>query len=512
MNRRGSGLILHITSLPSPFGIGDLGPGAYRAIDFMHQAGQAFWQILPLSPTSGITGHSPYSSISAFAGNPLLISPESLVQEGLISPSDLPGTADDPTVVDYPGVENSKQYMIDKAHAALSTHPGLQEDFHRFCSQNQDWLPDFALFCVAKQHFQNQSWPVWPKEIRDRDHQALKDLAREQANNLEKIKFAQFLFFRQWSRLKQYANQKCIQVIGDLPIYVSHDSAEVWAQPEQFKLDEQGTPITVAGVPPDYFSSTGQLWGNPVYNWKRMEENGFSWWIKRLKHTFELYDIVRIDHFRGFVGFWEVPFGEHTAVNGWWTEAPATKFFRTLLKRFPTLPIIAEDLGEITPDVREIMHIFGFPGMKVLVFAFYDNNPLHPFLPHTYERNCNPLHPFLPHTYERNCVAYTGTHDTNTVLGWLHHETDETTRQRLYRYLGRELSDHEIPWQLIRLSMGSVADKAIFPMQDVLGLDEQTRMNLPSTTQANWAWRVRSEELNPGLADALADMVATFGR
>ncbi len=497
MNRRGSGLILHITSLPSPFGIGDLGPGAYRAVDFMHRAGQSFWQILPLTPTSGINGHSPYSSISAFAGNTLLISPELMVEEGLISMDDLPKAAADPSVVDYPGAEETSQAILDLAYAALPAHSVLQEEFHRFCARENDWLHDFALFCVAKQTFQHQSWSVWPQEIRDREAQVLADLAQERAGEMERIKFGQFLFFRQWTRLKQYANEKCIQIIGDLPIYVSYDSAEVWAQPEQFKLDEQGTPITVAGVPPDYFSSTGQLWGSPVYNWKRMEKSGFSWWIKRLKHTFELYDIVRIDHFRGFVGYWEVPVAEETAVNGWWTEAPATKFFRTLLKRFPTLPIIAEDLGEITPDVREIMHIFGFPGMKVLVFAFYEDNP---------------LHPFLPHTYERNSVAYTGTHDTNTVLGRLHNETDESTRQRLYRYLGREHPDQQIPWQLIRLAMGSVADKAIFPMQDVLGLDEQTRMNLPSTTQANWAWRVRSEELSPGLADALADLVATYGR
>mgnify|MGYP006293379043 FL=1 len=497
MNRRGSGLILHVTSLPSPFGIGDLGPGAYRAVDFMHRAGQAFWQILPLTPTSGINGHSPYSSISAFAGNTLLISPELLAEEGLISPGDLPPTPADESIVDYQEAEDSKQRLVNLAHAALPANHLLNEEFARFCAREKDWLDDFALFCAAKETFDHRSWSQWPAEIRDRQETALADLARKRAWDIEKIKFSQFLFFRQWVRLKDYANQKCIQIIGDLPIYVSYDSAEVWAQPEQFKLDEQGTPVTVAGVPPDYFSSTGQLWGNPVYNWERMANNGFSWWIQRLKHTFELYDIVRIDHFRGFVGFWEVPYGEKTAVNGWWTEAPATKFFRTLLKRFPCLPIIAEDLGEITPDVREVMHLFGFPGMKVLVFAFYEDNP---------------LHPFLPHTYERNCVAYTGTHDTNTVLGWLHNETDPKTRQRLYRYLGRELPDHEIPWELIRLAMGSVADKAIFPMQDVLGMGQETRMNLPSTTLANWSWRVGSEKLSSGLADALADMAATFGR
>ncbi|MFO7877146.1 MAG: 4-alpha-glucanotransferase [Desulfovermiculus sp.] len=497
MNRRGSGLILHITSLPSPFCIGDLGPGAYQTVDFMHQAGQAFWQILPLTPTSGINGHSPYSSISAFAGNILLISPELLVEEGLISTRDLPEPAADPSLVDYPKAEKSTQVILDLAQAALPTNPALKKEFDRFCSQQRDWLQDFALFCAAKKAFGHRSWNEWPAEIRDRHTQALADLAQEQAREIEKIKFSQFLFFRQWDRLKDYANQKCIQVIGDLPIYVSYDSAEVWAQPEQFKLDAQGTPVTVAGVPPDYFSSTGQLWGNPVYDWQKMEESGFDWWIKRLKHTFELYDIVRIDHFRGFVGYWEVPYGEKTAVNGWWTEAPATNFFRTLLKRFPCLPIVAEDLGEITPDVREAMHLFGFPGMKVLVFAFYEDNP---------------LHPFLPHTYERNCVAYTGTHDTNTVLGWLQNETDEKTRQRLYRYLGRELQDQQVPWELIRLAMASVADKAIFPIQDALALPEATRMNLPSTTHANWSWRVRSEELSSGLANALADMVATYGR
>jgi 4-alpha-glucanotransferase len=497
MNQRGSGLILHITSLPSPFGIGDLGPGAYRAVDFMHQARQAFWQILPLTPTSGINGHSPYSSISAFAGNTLLISPELLTEEGLINRTDLPPAAADLSVVDYSETENSTQVILNLAHAALPANPALQGEFNRFCIQEKDWLQDYALFCVAKEIFGHRPWNEWPEEIRDRQIQALAGLAQERAREIEKIQFSQFLFFRQWAKLKEYANRKCIQIIGDLPIYVSYDSAEVWAQPEQFKLDAQGTPITVAGVPPDYFSSTGQLWGNPVYDWQKMEESGFAWWIKRLKHTFELYDIVRIDHFRGFVGYWEVPYGEQTAVNGWWTEAPATKFFHTLLKRFSCFPLIAEDLGEITADVREAMHLFGFPGMKVLVFAFYEDNP---------------LHPFLPHTYERNCVAYTGTHDTNTVLGWLHNETDKKTRQRLYRYLGRELPDHQIPWELIRLAMASVADKAIFPIQDVLGFDEQTRMNLPSTTQANWSWRVRSEELSSELADSLANMVSTYGR
>ncbi|MDZ7759804.1 MAG: 4-alpha-glucanotransferase [Desulfovermiculus sp.] len=497
MNRRGSGLILHITSLPSPFGIGDLGPGAYQSVDFMHRAGQAFWQILPLTPTSGINGHSPYSSISAFAGNILLISPELLVQDGLISSSDLPPAPADASTVDYQEAEKSKQGLVDLAHAALPANPLLKEEFRRFCVQEKDWLDDFALFCAAKETFNYHSWSQWPEEIRDRQEQALATLAAKQAGTIERIKFGQFLFFRQWWSLKEYANELFIQIIGDLPIYVSYDSAEVWAQPKQFKLDDHGRPVTVAGVPPDYFSATGQLWGNPVYDWQQMEKTGFSWWIKRLKHTFSLYDIVRIDHFRGFVGYWEVPYAEKTAVNGWWTEAPATRFFRILLKRFPCLPIIAEDLGEITPDVREAMHLFGFPGMKVLVFAFYEDNP---------------LHPFLPHTYERNCVAYTGTHDTNTVLGWLRNETDQAARERLYRYLGRELPDQQVPWELIRLAMGSVADKAIFPIQDVLALPEDTRMNLPSTTQANWAWRVRSEELSSDLAKALADMVAAYGR
>ncbi|WP_027370542.1 4-alpha-glucanotransferase [Desulfovermiculus halophilus] len=497
MNRRGSGLILHITSLPSPFGIGDLGPGAYRAVDFMHRAGQAFWQILPLTPTSGINGHSPYSSISAFAGNTLLISPELLAEDGLISLTDLPQAPADPSTVDYTAAEESKQNLVHMAHAALPAYPGLQDEFHRFCLREKNWLDDFALFCVAKEACGRDCWNQWPRELRDRDAQALDDLARERGVEIERIKFGQFLFFRQWAGLKKYTNHKGIQIIGDLPIYVSFDSAEVWAQPEQFKLDEQGTPVTVAGVPPDYFSSTGQLWGNPVYDWERMEDTGFAWWIQRLQHTFSLYDIVRIDHFRGFVGYWEVPYAEETAVNGWWTEAPAIRFFRTLLTRFPCLPIIAEDLGEITPDVREVMHLFNFPGMKVLVFAFYEDNP---------------LHPFLPHTYERNCVAYTGTHDTNTVLGWLQNETDQQTRQRLYRYLGRELPDRQVPWELVRLAMGSVADKAVFPLQDLLGLNADSRMNLPSTTQANWAWRARPEELSPDLADALADMAAAYGR
>jgi 4-alpha-glucanotransferase len=325
----------------------------------------------------------------------------------------------------------------------------------------------------------------------------LKQLENELHHKIEEEKFLQYLFYQQWLGLKDYCNQRGIQIFGDIPIYVIHDSADVWANPELFDLDDAGYPSAVAGVPPDYFSETGQLWGNPLYRWDRLRETGYAWWITRMAHNARHLDLVRVDHFRGFVGYWEVPAGEDSAINGRWVEAPADDFFNTLLKRFPRLPIIAEDLGVITPDVREIMHRFDLPGMKVLLFAFGDDLATNPYIPHN-----------LP----RNCVIYTGTHDNNTVRGWLEREATSETKQRLVQYLGREVSVERIHWELIRVAMMSVADMAIFPMQDILGLGESARMNRPATTQGNWQWQLVPEQLTPALAANLLEITEVYGR
>ena len=495
---RASGLLLHITSLPSPYGIGDLGPEAYRFVDFLADSDQAFWQILPLNPTSGISGHSPYSSASAFAGNPWLISPDLLVEDGLLQAQEaqsvqVPSTSE----VDYPAAVAVKTELLQKAFARFPGRKPL-ERFEAFLAEQAYWLEDFALYQGLKGYFGwDKGWNEWPSEVRNRDPQALEACARSLEDRLAWERFLQYLFQEQWMRLKAYCREKQVQIIGDLPIYVSFDSADVWAHPEIFKLDADLRPTHVAGVPPDYFSSTGQLWGNPVFDWSRLQSQGYRWWLQRMARNLELYDVVRIDHFRGFVGYWEVEAGEETAVNGSWAEVPSFDFFRTLYRRFPQLPVIAEDLGEITPDVREVMAHFGFPGMKILLFAFDWEDP---------------YNVFLPHTYPRNCVAYTGTHDTNTVRGWFEEEADRERALRMIRYLGRETGSEEIHWDFIRLGLGSVANLMITPVQDLLGLSSSARMNLPATASGNWLWRLQEGRLNPDLARKLAQLTRTFGR
>jgi 4-alpha-glucanotransferase len=497
MLRRGSGILLHITSLPSRYGIGDMGPWSYRFADFLGEAKQSLWQILPLNPTEPAYGNSPYQSESAFAGNPLLISPELMVRDGLLEDTNLATPPQFPKGrIDYDATIAYKEKLFDMAHECFSqTSP--KHEYEKFCAENAFWLDDFALFKVLKIRFSGKVWTEWPQEIRDRQPEALQALMKELHKGIEREKFLQFLFFRQWISLKGYCNQRGIQIFGDIPIYVIHDSADVWANPELFDLDDTGNPSAVAGVPPDYFSETGQLWGNPLYRWDRLRETGYTWWIKRIAHNAKYLDLVRVDHFRGFVGYWEVPAGEANAINGSWVEAPAEDFFNTLLKRFPRLPIIAEDLGVITPDVREIMHRFDLPGMKVLLFAFGDDLATNPYIPHN-----------LP----KNCVIYTGTHDNNTVRGWFEREATPETKERLVQYLGREVSVERIHWELIRLAMMSVANMAIFPMQDLLGLGEDARMNRPATTEGNWQWQLLQEQLTPHLTQKLLEMTEIYGR
>ncbi len=497
MNRC-SGILLHITSLPSPHAVGDLGPGAYAFADFLAQAKQSLWQILPLNPTDGAHGNSPYSSTSAFAGNTILVSPELLVEEGLLKREDLAGRGEQPGAqCDYGAAALEKRHILDRAYVRFLSSGWKRNEYERFSAEKARWLDDYALFTALKRHSGGAVWSKWPKEYRDRDEAAIRAAGIRFAEDIDRSKFLQFLFFRQWMFLKAYCGAQDIRLIGDIPIYVNFDSADVWTQDRIFKLDAQREPMFVAGVPPDYFSATGQLWGNPVYDWDALKASGYRWWIGRFAHNLEAFDYVRIDHFRGFVGYWEVPAGEKTAVNGRWVEAPARDFFAALLARFPGIPLIAEDLGVITPDVKEVMARLDIPGMRVLLFAFGDDDP---------------KQPYLPHNYVRNCIAYTGTHDNNTARGWFAGEAKPEERRRLLRYLGREVAPETVPAELVRLLMMSIADAVIVPMQDILGLGEEARMNRPAVPEENWEWRLLPEQLGPALAQSLAAMTETYGR
>lgn len=497
MKIRGSGILLHITSLPSPYGIGDLGPWAYKFVDFLSETKQSFWQILPLNPTSGAFGNSPYSSPSAFAGNPLIISPDLLIEDGFLSKSDVEGAPSFPNErVDYNAVTEYKYRLLSIAYENYKK-AGKDYESERFFNENSYWLDDYVLFISLKELFNRVVWSDWPDDIRNRKEGTIKEWKEKLKDRILMRKFFQYIFFKQWLSLKAYCMGKNIRIIGDVPIYVNYDSSDVWTNPQIFKLDNNRRPTSVAGVPPDYFSKTGQLWGNPVYRWDVLREGGYSWWIKRIEHNLKLFDIIRLDHFRGFVAYWEVPAGEETALNGRWVEAPVEDFFRTLFKHFPSLPIIAEDLGLITPDVREIMNRLGFPGMKLLIFAFGDDFP---------------NGAYLPHNYTRNCVVYTGTHDNSTVKGWFTKEARPEDRRRLFKYIGREINEENIHWEFIRLGMMSVANMVIFPMQDILGLGEEAKMNLPATSHGNWQWRLMPTQITSSVLKELREMTGVYGR
>ena len=498
MNNRGSGILLHITSLPSPFGIGDLGPWAYRFADFLSQTKQQYWQILPLTPTDLISGNSPYNSISASAGNTLLISPDMMVASGFLTKEDIaaPPAFQDGRC-DYAAVIPYKMSLFHLAYERFKMDKHERNPYEEFCSLQKEWLEDFALFVVIKNHCNGQVWSEWTRGLRDRSPEDLANIKNDCYDEIEREKFLQYLFFKQWFSLKQYCNDRGIKLIGDIPIYVNYDSADVWTHTKIFKLDKVKKPLSVAGVPPDYFSKTGQLWGNPIYRWDVLKTTGFKWWSQRIAHNLQLVDVLRIDHFRGFVAFWEVPSTEKTAVNGEWVKAPAVDFFTSLLKKFPVDSFIAEDLGVITSDVREIMNRFGFQGMRVLLFAFGEDLPTHPYLPHNY----------IP-----SCIVYTGTHDNNTARGWFDNETSPQDRQRLSRYLGREVSGEQVPKKLIRLAMMSIANTVITPMQDILGLGEEARMNRPSVTRGNWEWRLLPDQLSPASVSWLREITEMYAR
>ena len=490
---RASGILLHPTSLPGPDGIGDLGPQAYRWIDFLVETGCTLWQVLPLGPTG--YGDSPYQCFSAFAGNPYLISPEALLADGLLTKKDLRDRPQFPADhVDYGPVISWKLTLLDRAFAHFQSDAinPLRQDFAAFQSEAADWLDDFTLFMALKEAQQGVAWGDWPQALRQRDPKALAQAKQTHAVAIQRHAFRQFLFFRQWSALRSYAASQGIKIIGDIPIFVAYDSADVWSHPDLFFIDDEGQPTVVAGVPPDYFSETGQLWGNPLYRWEVHAQSGYAWWLDRIRSTLQQVDIIRVDHFRGFAGYWEVPFGLPTAEIGQWVPGPGKHFFQVLQQQLGDLPIIAEDLGVITPDVVDMRDSFNLPGMRVLQFGFG-----------------SPADPFLPHHYVRNCVVYTGTHDNDTVLGW-YKTAPESERELCRKYLNTDA--HDLGWDMIRTIWASVADMALAPLQDMLGLGPEARMNFPGKDSGNWGWRMPEEALTDALRDRLAELNYLYSR
>jgi 4-alpha-glucanotransferase len=498
MNKRASGILLHITSLPSPYGVGDLGPHAYAMIDFLRSAGQRYWQILPVNPTDGINGHSPYSCFSAFAGNPFFISPELLVMEEYLTSKDLASKPKfEENSVDYGKMGAFKDKLFNAAFTRWSKKkPG--EDYNRFYQKHSFWLDDFAIFTVAKSVYGGKSWNEWPMGLRRRNKPTLAKFCKDNATAIARVKFIQFLFFGQWKKFKTYAHSQHVRIIGDIPIYVNFDSVEVWCYPKLFKLYDNGQSKFVSGCPPDYFSKTGQRWGSPVYDWAQLKKEKYSWWAKRIEHNLEMFDFLRIDHFRGFISYWQIPAHEKFAVFGRWIKGPGDDFFRTLLKKFSRVAIIAEDLGEITPDVTATMKRFGFPGMRVLLFGFGGDVKTNPHVPANY-----PIH----------CVAYTGTHDNNTVQGWYHHEAKPYEKTNIPKVLGiKKINAREIHWAMIKALLDSKAETAIIPMADVLGLGAEARMNTPATKIHNWKWRLSKRAITPALSKKLFKCTRAGGR
>ncbi|MCS6807941.1 MAG: 4-alpha-glucanotransferase [Bacteroidota bacterium] len=494
---RSSGILAHITSLPCRFGIGDMGPSAYQFVDFLHAARQRLWQVLPLTPTG--YGNSPYYSYSAMAGNFLLISPDMLKQQGYLSDDDIASIPSFPDQrVDFARVIPYKMSLLEKAFTHFTQRASSTDkaEFERFCAENSSWLPDFALFVALKNgKYHGEPWNTWSKADRMREPNAMNAARKQYAHLIELHTFLQYEFRKQWKALRSYANSKGIALVGDIPIFVAYDSADVWSRKKEFRLDANGLPTHVAGVPPDYFSATGQLWGNPHYNWEHMEHDNFSWWSNRFHQCFELYDIVRIDHFRGFQAFWEVPYGMPNAMKGKWVLAPGRKLFQTMKERFGDLPVIAEDLGLITPEVTALRKEFGMPGMKILQFGYESGDP---------------TDPFLPHNYEPDCVTYTGTHDNDTTLGWFRSCTHERKRNVL-EYL-RASNEHEVVWEMIRAAYFSTAMYAIIPLQDILCLDTEHRMNFPGKADGNWEYRLLPHQLEETHASTLAKLARLSNR
>jgi 4-alpha-glucanotransferase len=493
---RSAGILLHPTCLPGPYGIGDLGPAAHAWVDALVRARQSWWQVLPLGPTG--YGDSPYQCFSAFAGNPYLLSPEVFQADGLLNTEEVTAPLFPAGQVDYGPVIRFKVRLLARAweNFQAGAAPALRAPYEQFCREQARWLDDFALFMAIKDAEGGRSWLEWPAELILRKAAALKQARRELADAIRQHKFRQFLFFRQWSALKNHANSLGIHLIGDLPIFISIDSADVWANPRLFLLDRQRRPKVVAGVPPDYFSATGQLWGNPLYDWEALQKTGYAWWVDRLRSTLAQVDLVRLDHFRGFEAYWEIPAGNPTAEIGRWVPGPGADLFKVLRRALAgrgRLPLIAEDLGVITPPVEALRRQFHLPGMVILQFGFGG----------AFEAR------FLPHNYERNSVVYTGTHDNDTTRGWYEHLTDRE-RTFLKRYVPHVTDD--VVWELIRVAWASVADYALAPLQDVLNLGTEARMNRPGRAGGNWRWRFSADMLTDAVLDRLADLTEVYGR
>lgn len=491
---RSAGILLHPTSLPGGYGIGELGEAAYRFVDFLIESGQTLWQILPLGPTG--YGDSPYACFSALAGNPLLINLSWLAAEGDVDREDLAQAPDFPEDhVDFGAVISFKTAILQRAARTFRKNAvgARRDDFERFCAENAAWLDDYALFIALKDAHSGAVWNTWDWGLVSREAQTLASWRQRLDDAIFAQRYFQYQFFRQWGELKRYANKAGIKIIGDIPIFVAYDSVDVWAHPELFHLDENLLPTKVAGVPPDYFSSTGQLWGNPLYDWSVMERDGYAWWIQRVRQILEMVDMIRLDHFRGFAAYWEVPAGEPTAVNGKWVKGPGIPFFETLREALGELPLIAEDLGHITPDVEELRDRFELPGMNILQFAFASDAG----------------NPYLPHNLRHNSVIYTGTHDNDTTLGW-YRTREKAELEALHRYLGP--TEEGIVWALIRMAYRSVADIAVVPLQDVLELGTEARMNTPGKFGGNWTWRFKMEHLSQESRARLLEFALTYGR
>ena len=503
---RACGVLLHPTSLPGRYGVGDLGAEAYRFVDFLDAAGQSLWQVLPLGPTG--YGNSPYQCFSAFAGNTLLISPDLLVEQGLLAPEEVKDAASfSDESVDYGRAGEYKEALLRKTFENFkrAEPAAVAAEFEKFKEASASWLDDYALYRSLKRERNEIAWTEWEEPLVRRDPAALGEARARLADEIEYAKFKQFLFFDQWTRLREYCHGKEIKIIGDIPIFVAHDSADVWAEPELFKLDDKGRPRFVAGVPPDYFSRTGQLWGNPIYDWDRMRADGFKWWVARARAMLSLVDIIRIDHFRGFAAYWEIPGGDQTAERGSWVFAPGRELFQTIKAELGTLPIIAEDLGFITPDVIELRDEFDFPGMRIFQFAFSSDT----------------TNKDLPHNYVRNTVVYTGTHDNDTAVGWFQSEpgggssvrsASQVERERRFCLDYLDTDGSEINWDFIRAVFASTGDTALVPLQDVLGLGSEARMNTPATMSGNWSWRFKEGALTEDLSKRLLHLAELYGR
>lgn len=504
---RSAGILCHITSLPGRWGIGDFGKVAYEFVDWLAAAGQRIWQVLPLGPPG--YGESPYQSYSAFAGNSLLIGLDRLAEEGWLSPRELDAAspfAEGP-IADFEMVRAFREQCLTQAQQEFQRRApaAVREEFAEFRREHAWWLDDYALFSAAKSAHGGRAWTEWSADLAARRAAVMKSQAAALNDGIEREAFVQFQFHRQWQKLKAYANSRDIRIMGDVPIFVAHDSADVWSNQKLFSLDASGRPLVVAGVPPDYFSATGQRWGNPLYRWELMQQDGYAWWIERLRHALAQYDMVRVDHFRGFEGYWEIPGTDETAAGGRWRKGPGAPFFKQVLNKLGDIPLVAEDLGLITPEVEALRDEFDFPGMRVLQFAFGED-------PKAID--------YQPHNYVRNCVVYTGTHDNDTTVGWFQSEAGESTtrtaaqiakeRKRTLNYTGT--TGTYIHWDMIRLALASVADTAIVPMQDVLGLGTEARMNLPGSSTGNWSWRLTSKQLTSEVRDRLGTMVESYGR